>query len=192
MKRAPRTPLNQRLDRLGQQIVRAMLFYDLWFYFEENNSRRKIIKTMRDYGEYFRFAPHAYFVSYVIYIAGAFEKRRDTINLNSLIDEVRKAGKLQGPADAKVASLMAAAKPFADKVTILRHNAIAHRTDSMSYNDVFDLAQITPTELGDLIEIALKVSNHLSRACGLQEQHFTVLPKEDAQRMMRTLTAASQ
>jgi hypothetical protein len=27
--------LNQRLDRIGQHIVRARLFLDLWFYFEE-------------------------------------------------------------------------------------------------------------------------------------------------------------
>jgi hypothetical protein len=44
-------PLNQRLDRIGQHIVRARLFLDLWFYFEEQDSRRKIIDTMEQYSE---------------------------------------------------------------------------------------------------------------------------------------------
>src|SRR5262249_53577438 len=39
-------PLNERLDRIGQHIVRARLFLDLWFYFEEQHSRSKIIETM--------------------------------------------------------------------------------------------------------------------------------------------------
>jgi hypothetical protein len=56
-------PLNQRLDRIGQHIVRARLFLDLWFYFEERDSRRQIIETMREYNEFFRFTPHAYLVA---------------------------------------------------------------------------------------------------------------------------------
>jgi AbiU2 len=189
MSGTPKLPLNKRLDRLGQQIIRARLYYDLWLYFEEDNSRRKIIETMRDYNEFFRFMPHAYFVSYVIYIAGAFERRRDTINLNALIVEVRQAGKLQGPIDAEILSLMARAKPFARKAAILRHNAIAHHTDRMSYDDVFNLAQVAPTALRDLTGLALDVSNHLSVACGLREQDFTELPKHDAEQMMRALRA---
>jgi hypothetical protein len=68
-------PLNERLDRIGQHIVRGRLFLDLWFYFEEQDSRGKIIETMREYNEFFRFTPHAYFVTYAIYMAGVFDKR---------------------------------------------------------------------------------------------------------------------
>jgi hypothetical protein len=89
-------PLNQRLDRIGQHIVRARLFLDLWFYFEERVSRRKIIETMQEYSEFFIFTPHAYLVAYVIYMAGVFDKRRDTISLRPLVREVKKAGQLQG------------------------------------------------------------------------------------------------
>jgi hypothetical protein len=66
-------PLNQRLDHIGQHIVRARLFLDLWFYFEERVSRRKIIETMQKYSEFFIFTPHAYLVAYVIYMAGVFD-----------------------------------------------------------------------------------------------------------------------
>jgi hypothetical protein len=188
MIKAPTLPLTQRLYRLGQQIVRAKLYYDLWFYFEEHRTRHKIIDTMRDYNEFFRFSPHAYFVSYVIYIDGAFESRGDTINLNSLIKEVRKTAVL-GSIDTDVMALMAEAKPIAKKVSILRNNAIAHRTDRMSYDDVFNLAGVTPVELRELIEIALDASNRLSVAFGVQEQHFTDLARNDAERMMVALAA---
>src|ERR1700692_497913 len=90
-------PLNQRLDRIGQHTVRARLFLDLWFYFEEQDSRRKIIDTMREYNEFFRFTPHAYLTTYVIYMAGVFDKRRGTISLVPLIREVKAARQVKAP-----------------------------------------------------------------------------------------------
>src|SRR5438045_7754184 len=87
-------PLDVRLDRVAQHILRARLFFDLWFYFEGQGTRRKIFETMDEYSEFFRFTPHAYLVSYVIYMAGVFDKRSDTITLVHLIPEVKKAGSL--------------------------------------------------------------------------------------------------
>ena len=137
-------PLNNRLERIGQHIVRARLFLDLWFYFEEHHSQRKIINTMREYNEFFRFTPHAYLATYVIYMAGVFDKRRDTISLVSLIPEVKAAGylKVQDAADAD--AVMARAKPIADKVAILRHKAIAHRSAHISYDDVLSWPRSSP------------------------------------------------
>jgi hypothetical protein len=182
-------PLNERLDRIGQHIVRARLFLDLWFYFEERNSRRKIIETMREYNEFFRFTPHAYLVAYVIYMAGVFDKRRDTISLAPLVREVRAAGHLKSPDAATVDALLLEAKPIADKVAILRHKAFAHRSAHISYNDVFKMASVKPNQLRDLTDMALKIANRLLLARGLQDQFFTELPRAAAETMMKALGA---
>ena len=187
---APALPLKVRVDRVAQHVIRARLFLDLWFYFEEDRSRREIIETMREYGEFFRFTPHAYLVTYVVYVAGIFETRQDTISLVVLIREMKAAGQLNGQDEAAVSSLLSSAKPIAKKVAILRNNAIAHRTISMSYNEVFKLADITPGELRDVTDIALKIANRLLQSCGLQDQHFTDLPREDAVSMMTALAKA--
>jgi hypothetical protein len=63
------------------------------------------------------------------------------------------------------------------KVAILRSNAIAHRTIGMSYNDVFKPADVTPVELREATDIALKIANRLLLSCGLQDQRFTELPR---------------
>jgi hypothetical protein len=186
----PALSLSARVDRISQHIIRARLFLDLWFYFEEDISRRQIIETMREYNEFFRFAPHAYLMTYVVYMAGVFENRRDTINLVSLAREVQASGRLNAQDEATLSGLMSPAKPIAKKVAILRNNAFAHRTISMSYNDVFALASVTPGELQDITEIALKIANLLLSSCGLQDQHFTDLPRQDAASMMATLARA--
>jgi hypothetical protein len=180
-------PLNQRLDRIGQHIVRARVFLDLWFYFEERDSRGKIIDTMRQYNEFFRFTPHACLATYVIYISGVFDKRGDTISFGPLIREVKAAGHLKAKEAAVAEALVAQAMPIAKKVTILRHEAFAHRSAHISYNDVFNSAAVTPDELHDLTDIALKAANRLLLACGLQEQDFTALPRAAAEAMMKAL-----
>jgi hypothetical protein len=174
--------LKARIDLVAKHVIRARLFLDLWFYFEEDRSRREIFETMEEYGEFFRFASHAYLVTYVVYVAGVFETRRDTISFDTLIREMKATGQLVGQGEA-VSSLLSSAKPIAKKVAILRNKAVAHRT----INDVFKLADVTPGELRDITDIALKIANRLLLSCDLQDQEFTDLPREDAVSMMTAL-----
>jgi hypothetical protein len=182
-------PLNQRLDRIGQHVVRARLFLDLWFYFEERDSRRQIIDTMREYNEYFRFTLHAYLVAYIIYMAGAFDKRRGTISLPHRAREMKTGGLIKGQDAAKIDALLAEAKPVADKIIILRHEAFAHRSAHILYNDVFKMAAVTPIQLRDLTEVALRIANCLLLARGPQDECFAELPREAAESMMKALGA---
>jgi AbiU2 len=180
-------PLDQRLERLGQHIVRARLFLDLWFYFEGPDTRPRIFEIMEEFNEFFRFMPHAYFVAYVIYIAGVFDKRRGTISLWSLVPEVKKEGRIDSQNAATLDALLVEAKALADKVAILRHEAFAHRSESITYDDVFKKAGITPNQLRDLTDIALKIGNSLLLSRGLRDQYFTDLPREAAEAMMNAL-----
>jgi AbiU2 len=180
-------PLEERLYRAGQHVVRARLFLDLWFYFEEKTTRDEIIETMREYNEFFLFTPHAYLLSYVIHIAAMFDRTRDTISLPRLAKEMKAAGLIQGQEAAEVDALLDKAAPIAAKVTILRHHAFAHRSASISYDDVFKLAAVKPDQLRDLTVVALKIANRLLLARGLKDECFTTLPREAAEAMMKVL-----
>jgi hypothetical protein len=180
-------PLETRLDRVAQHVIRARLFFDLWSYFESAESRPGIIETMQDYNEFFRFTPHAYLVAYVIYIAGVFDDRRDTISLMYLPGETETAGHLKGEDAIEVDALLATAKPIVSKVKILRHKAFAHRDAHISYNQVFQLASVKPDQLRELTEVALKIANRLLVAHGLSEQFFTELPRQAAEDIMKAL-----
>jgi len=178
----------ERVDRVGQHIVRARLFFDLWFYFEAERTRAKILDTMEEYNAFFRYTPHAYLATYVIYIAGVFETgRSDTINLESLVREAKLDGRLSSKYASSAELILQEAKPIAKKVAILRHNAFAHRSAKTSYDDAFVRADVTPDQLRDLTDLALRVGNMLLSAAELQEQYFTSLPKAAAEKMMRAL-----
>jgi hypothetical protein len=183
-------PLNERLYRAGQHVVRSRLFFDLWFYFEGPETRPKIIETMREYNEFFRFTPHAYFVAYVVHIAAMFDKRTDTISLVRLAREMKKACLIQRQAITELDGLLAEATPIVSKVAILRHHAFAHRSATISYDAAFKKAAVTAAQLRDLTEIALKIANRLLLARGLRDEVFTPLPLEAAEAMMKAIAAA--
>jgi uncharacterized protein YfeS len=145
---------------------------------------------MREYNEFFRFTPHAYLVAYVVYIAGMFDKRKDTINLIRLSQEMKAAHLIQGQTITEVDALLASVTPLVSKVTILRHNAFAHRSASISYDAAFKKAEVTADQLRDLTELALKIVNRLLLARGLKDEVFTSLPLEAAKAMMKALAAA--
>jgi hypothetical protein len=39
-------PIDVRLDRVGQLVVRSRIFYDIWFYFEGADTRPTILDVM--------------------------------------------------------------------------------------------------------------------------------------------------
>jgi hypothetical protein len=180
-------PLNQRLNRIGQHVVRARLFLDLWSYFEEEKSRREILDTMSVYNEFFRFTPHAYLATYVIYMGGVFDKSKGTISILPLIREVKAKGNLKAHDAEIIAKLLLRADPIAKKVAVLRHNAFAHRSAHISYDDAFESAAVIPEQLRDLTDTALEITNQLLLACDLQTQYFSDSPREAAEAIMDAL-----
>jgi hypothetical protein len=145
---------------------------------------------MREYNDFFRFTPHAYLVAYVVHIAAMFDRRRDTISLVRLAHEMSAARLIQGQTITEVEALLAKATHIVSKVTLLRHNAFAHRSASISYDVAFKKAAVTAAEMRDLTEIALKIANRLLLARGLNDEVFTPLPLATAEAMMKALAAA--
>jgi hypothetical protein len=78
-------PIDDRIERAAQLILRSRIFFDIWVYFESNDTRLGLLDTMREFNEFFRFAPHAHFVAFVVTMAALFDKRPDTISLPLLV-----------------------------------------------------------------------------------------------------------
>jgi HEPN superfamily AbiU2-like protein len=130
--------------------------------------------------------PHAHFVAFIVSIAALFDGRRDTVSLPGLAKEMGKANLLPAQTKSEVTALMAQAKPLVCKITILRHNAFAHRSATLSYDEALKAA-VTALQMQELTEIALKIANRLTQARGRGEHFFNELAREDAEAMMKAL-----
>ncbi len=180
-------PIEERLETAAQLVLRSRIFYDIWRFFEGAESRPAIIDTMHRYSEFFRFDPHAHFVAFIVHIAALLEKRNDTINLPSLAKEMKASGLISTQEAAKADALLGQAAPLASKVTILRSNLFAHRSAALSYSEAFKTADVTPNELRNLTDIALKIVNCLLMVRGLKDHVFNTLPLTDAEAMFKSL-----
>jgi hypothetical protein len=185
-------PLDKRLERAGQLVVRARIFYDLWFTFEDAKSRPATLDVTERFGEFFAFDPHAHFVAFVVHIAALFERRYGTINLQGLAKEAKEANLIQAQTAAEIDALLDEAAPLVSKVTLLRNNLFAHRSASLPYDAAFKKANVTADQLRDLTEIALKIVNHLLLAQGLRDHFFNELPRQDAEAILKTLREAQR
>jgi hypothetical protein len=187
--RAIRTalPINDRVYRAVQLVLRARIFFDIWFYFEAKETRSSILDTMREYSEFFRFMPHAHQVAFIITIAVLFDRSRNTISLHHLVREMTRNKQLSQQAQAEVNELLNKVKPLETKIIILRHKAFAHRSAHTSYDDVFKEAKVSAKQMRELTETALLIANKLAEAVGVNIGFFNELPREDAARMMQTL-----
>jgi hypothetical protein len=100
---------------------------------------------------------------------------------------VKSANLISPEAATEVDALLSQAGPLAAKVTILRNNVFAHRSASISYDDVYKEAAVRPDQLRDLTELALGIANKLLLARGLGEHFFNELPRQDAEAMLKAL-----
>jgi AbiU2 len=183
-------PIDERLERAAQLVLRSRNFFDIWFYFESKDTRPAIIDTMNCFSEFFRFDIHAHFVAFIVHIAALFEKREDTINLPGLATELKQSNLISAQAATDVDALLGQADKMAPKVHILRSNLFAHRSATLPYDRVFKKAAITPGEMRGLTKIALKIVNHLLLARGLRDHFFNELARQDAEAILKTLREA--
>ena len=179
--------LDERLERASQLVVRARIFHDLWFTFEDARTRPATLDVTERFGEFFAFDPHAHFVAFVVHIAAVFERRYGTINLQGLAKEAKEANLISAQTAAEIDALLDEAAPLVSKVTKLRSNLFAHRSASLPYDAAFRKANVTAEQLRHLTEIALKISNRLLLARGLRDHMFNYKPREEAEAILETL-----
>lgn len=180
-------PLDNRLSIAAQLVVRSRLFFDIWWYYEGAETRPQIIDTLRKYNEFFRFEPHAHFVSFVVHMAALIEHRRDTINLRQLVLEVAGFDNTPDSERCALTDHLPRIETTGRKIIILRSNLFGHRSAKQTYDDVFSLASITPNEIAEFSDETLMLVNRLLSIRQLPTMIFTPHPKQDLASMISVL-----
>ncbi len=165
---------NKPIETLTQQLIRAKIHYDIWWFYVGVETRPLVVSTFEDYSEFQRFDEHAHFVSLIVHIGTIWDKRSDTINLPKLWKKAFVSSgneALQNEFDACLA--------LAQKVREIRHNAIAHRSAKLDYKSAFELAAISPNEILNLIIGSMKLINMIRCSHDMGEQEFNPLPIRD-------------
>jgi hypothetical protein len=164
MGRQPLT-IEQRVTEVCRLASLAKRHYDVWRVYTAPESRTRLWEAFDEYADFMLLDERAHQELSILYAASLFETKGNTLHIPSLIDELR----IRGTAPVLVEEAeraLEALQGVIGKARFLRHNAIAHRTASMSRDEVFKRAKITNPELGELVARADELASSLAKAVG--------------------------
>jgi AbiU2 len=169
--------INVQVEKTADLVLRARVLLDAWHLSAGEEGRARFHDFWDEYWEFWRFNEYALLFSHVVHTAALFETRNDTINFQKLWNEIQKTGVDHEDA-CIVQGFLSKASDAAKDVIILRSNALAHRSDNLSYDDAFVRAQLTPDKLRALSDLSLSLANSMLKIIGSTEREFAKLPAQ--------------
>ena len=180
-------PFDDRIDRAGHLAVLARRFFDVWWYCEGSDTRPQILDAMNEFPEFFLFDSHAHLVALITHLAGLFESRKDTVNFEALISEAESSDLVTPDTLAKAKVILGSVSALRPKVAILRSNVFSHRSASLSYENAFTLAAVTPYQLRDMVAAGMEIANVLLAARRLPEAFYSGSTLEHLKGLLQVL-----
>jgi hypothetical protein len=83
--------IQQQLDILGKVLLRARIFFDIWWIYEGRPNRPKYLKAMNCYPEFFRYDSASHQIAYIMLLCQLFEDKPNTNSLQRTLAEAKKA-----------------------------------------------------------------------------------------------------
>ena len=94
-----------------------------------------------------------------------------------------------GQAVEEIKALLQDIQPIVTKISVLRHNDIAHRNRKLSTFEVFQKAKLTEQELGKLVNKTWEIAVSLLKLVG-EPSHLMILSSElETLALLKDLTA---
>jgi hypothetical protein len=166
--------IQEYMTELQNIVISASLSYDVWWVFKGYETRSAYLKTMNQHPTFFYACIHSHFVALLIALYSLYETRKDTHNIPRMIYKIKNLEGVTPYAVARLNELYERARPLWVKVSVLRNNAYAHRSDSMSVPDVFAEAGVKPDELKELVDITKDLLNEANSEVFSTEHAFNL------------------
>lgn len=170
-------PLDEQIESAAMLAVRARVHCGLWWTTASAAGRALFHEALDEHWEAWRFVEHAQFIAFMVTIHNLFGDRRGTIRFKEL------SRQLGGVA----VDLIADAQPLADKVRHFRDELFAHRTDKLSYRDVFKRGSISGNDMIHLADAGVTIAATMLEARGLAAQPADDLSVSEMARILAAL-----
>ena len=182
-----KTEVDNYISELQQTVIVAGLNYDIWWVYEDNQTRPLYFDAMNRYTPFFQMSIHAHFIATLVALYRLYETRPDTFNIPSLLSLLRGKKDLPPSVIGDLEESYKNLKPLWVKVSVLRNKAFAHRAIEYTISDVFREANAKPDDLCDLIEGSKDLLNQVSRAWSNSGHAFNLHARDATIRLLDDL-----
>jgi hypothetical protein len=160
--RADVLSLTDQLEATRTTLTIAHASYQIWWTYAEKNSRKQHWAGIQALDRFVRFDELAHLWILVLQLRTLFDKRADTIRLSDLIKQC-----LPGNLAAQLLRRVENLDAEREKIEVLRHKLIAHRDNTLYYNDVYKLASISHDVIKLVLDEAVDIFGILAEKAGL-------------------------
>jgi hypothetical protein len=183
----PADEINSNIAEFQHAIVVAELNYDIWWIYKEKDNRTRYINVMNKYPLYFQTSLHAHFVAMIMPLYRLYETRKDTMNVPQLIRLFKKHSVLTNDKIKKIETDINSIRPLWRKVHTLRNNMFGHRSNTLSDDDIWTTANVTPNQFKKLIDDSKALVNNISRLWSKSSHAFNLSATDDTIRLLEDL-----
>ncbi|MBT9522308.1 MAG: hypothetical protein IV101_15650 [Dechloromonas sp.] len=138
--------------------------YAVWRELTDADNRDRYDAIKAQYGDFFITIERANLAMVVNGLYMLLEGRKDTDNLQLVLERQKKLGRLYEGRVDKWLEEIKGWKPLSQKIIYLRSNIFAHRGGKKTSSEFARHAAITPDEIGDLIERVEKLLKKFAEA----------------------------
>lgn len=178
----------KNLDELFNMAFEAHSNYEIWWIYVNEIDRAKYLHVLIRYKEFFETMGNANITTIVIALYKLFDKHPKTLNINKIIEDAEKHKFIDSASKTTLNGLINKAKPLWKKITILRSNLYAHRREMLTVKQIYKIAQITPNEIKELMELGLQILNFMRLKMGMKsERKFEDFTSRDTHRVLEAL-----
>ena len=173
------------LRELKRILFEAQGCYELWWTYLQVKSKTEYFHVLLNFKDFFEITARAYISNLVISLYKLYDGGNKVLNIGSLIKETENI--LDSNEKQHIQGLMNKAKPIWGKVAKLRSNLFAHRSNQLTRDEIYKMAQITPNQLRDLIDLSLEILNVISAKLHEPIGKFEHLEGKDMNKILTAL-----
>jgi hypothetical protein len=150
------------LKQIYSTLLLAQLNHDIWWFYKEHNNRNKYLKILNRHLHFFSTSIGAHFTTLVVLLYRLYEKRKDTINFCSLLNQLRADNQIDAAQIESATQQIANSTQTWKKLGILRNELFAHLTKEYGPEDIFKKANLAPEEIKLFLDNAIKLHGWFS------------------------------
>ncbi len=185
--------IKQYVTELQNVLIFAGLIYDVWWIFNNRESRKKLIEPLTLYYPNFIItSSNAYLVALIVASYRVFETRHDTFNMPNLIKLIKKEEIVRPDNILRFEGKLKNIKQIWIKISILRNEMFAHKSNSLATKAIWRKAGLTPDALKCFIEDSKILLNEITEARFNSGHIFGQSASEDTKSLLEDLNTINR
>ncbi|WP_299439787.1 hypothetical protein [uncultured Rhodospira sp.] len=181
--------IDRELNELANILLYARAFFDIYWHYENRETRKNITDVLNVYVEFFRYDIYAHQISSIVFLNMLFDTSKRAISIRKLSQEIKKMECIDQEACLRIDDRLASIESPVKKIKVIRDKALAHRAKGDMYKDVFREAGLSANELIRVMDVAIDVLNELRLARGLTDVLFRPYTTDTLRSMISDLKA---